>query len=120
MYNYLKKHEKFIISALEDPDTNFDWLVEYHKTQIGFLQHERLIHLLVTLAIALFLVLFTGLSLLSDSVYSLIVSGILLILFVFYLVHYFQLENGVQRSYKLYNKILNMRDVKGEIIEKQY
>jgi cell division protein FtsW (lipid II flippase) len=114
MNKYLKEHEQFIIRAMEDPKIDQNWLANYHKTQIGFLQQERLVHLLVMLAVALFLILFVGLSLLADSIYFLLADGILLILLVFYVVHYYQLENGVQRWYRLYNKIVNSSDTKGE------
>ena len=49
MYTYLKKHEAFMIEALKDPSANLNWLSTYHQTQILFIQHERLIHLLITL-----------------------------------------------------------------------
>ncbi len=67
--------------------------------QIGFLSHERLIHLLVTLSFALF-TLMTVLSLdMTDNpaLYALLV--LLLCLLIPYIRHYFLLENGVQRLY---------------------
>jgi len=105
MNKYLKEHEKYIREAMERPDADFEALAGYHKTQIGFMQHERLIHLLVTLAIALFMVLCAGISFIADERYFAAISAILLILLFAYIIHYYHLENGVQRWYGIYNEI---------------
>ena len=39
------------------PDTDWQELLNEHLVQIGFFQHERLVHLLVTLAFALFAIM---------------------------------------------------------------
>lgn len=79
-----------------------------HLQKIQFLQHERLVHLIVvffTIVITLFalgVVLF-----LPD---TLLVSGPIflgfLVLLAFYLAHYFFLENTVQHWYRLYERLL--------------
>ena len=71
--------------------------------KIGFFQHERLIHLLVTLFFALFAVVLTYLSF-NNPMYSLIALAIIVLL-AFYIKHYYFLENSVQYLYKLYDKI---------------
>ena len=87
-----------------------DWLA-YNRVQIGFLQHERLIHLLVTLFVALFLIIIILASLFYPSLYFLMAGGVLLILLVFYLKHYYALENGVQKLYRLDREIERHRRV---------
>ncbi len=107
MWDYLKRHEAFIGRALLaglDPD-DAAALGELHARQLAYLQHERLIHLLVTLAIALFWLLTIGFVTTHESLAGLAVFGCLLLLLVAYLVHYFRLENGVQRLYLLANRI---------------
>jgi hypothetical protein len=72
-----------------------------HKKYIHWLQHERLLHLLVTLT--------TGLATLMIFLTALITQEILLagagaisgLLFIGYLIYYRKLENTVQRWYKL-------------------
>ena len=71
--------------------------------KISFFQHERLIHLLVTLFFALFAVVLTYLSF-NNPMYSLIALAIIVLL-AFYIKHYYFLENSVQYLYKLYDKI---------------
>lgn len=114
MGHHLKNHEKFIREALKEPETDLNWLLDYHKTWIEFMQHERLIHLMVTIAVAIFMIVVLGISMLGDNFYFLIPDGILMILLVFYLVHYYRLENGVQRWYALYDEIVGRLKIKGE------
>ena len=71
--------------------------------KISFFQHERLIHLLVTLFFSLFAVVLTYLSF-NNPMYSLIALAVIVIL-AFYIKHYYFLENSVQYLYKLYDKI---------------
>jgi hypothetical protein len=51
MEAYLRRHEAFIRGQLASPAGLADWadLARFHRTQIEYVQHERLIHLLVTL-----------------------------------------------------------------------
>lgn len=75
------------------------------ETKISFFQHERLIHLIVTIAFALFALIFMVLGMLSS--YFLIIFFILIIFLIFYIIHYFFLENSVQYLYKIYDKMQN-------------
>jgi len=113
MEKYLQQHitlmEK-ILAGEKDVDKLTDWLA-YNRVQIGFLQHERFIHLLVTLFVALFLVIIILASLFYASIYFFIVGSILLILLVFYLKHYYALENGVQKLYQLDREIEKRRSI---------
>lgn len=77
-------------------------LKEEILTKISFFQHERLIHLLVTLFFGIILILF--LILLQFEQVALLAIIPVLILLCFYVGHYYKLENGVQYLYKLYDK----------------
>lgn len=97
-------------------------LIEYHKVMTQQFQHERLIHLIVTMFFALFLVLmfalFLGLALavpaetVAANIMLASTGGITLILLIttlFYVRHYYLLENGTQEleeiTRKLYKRV---------------
>lgn len=102
LVKYLKEIEKSMMKALSGDGGNN---LEHFKTQIGFIQHERIVHLLVTIAFALFFLL-TTLHILSSNALELIPLDILfLILLTAYIIHYYKIENGVQRLYRLYDKM---------------
>jgi hypothetical protein len=73
--------------------------------QICIMQHERLIHLIVTVlfAIITFLVFFYALEAMSYSMVALLFA--LLLLLIPYIRHYYILENGVQKLYTYYDEI---------------
>ena len=66
-----------------------------HLVQVGFFQHERLIHLIVTVTFALLEMLAIVLSVISDSFFTLVLQVVILILLVPYIRHYYILENEV-------------------------
>ncbi len=116
MKKALKEHINYLETVLKKEKNDFDWqsLSDYNRIQIGFFQQERLIHLLVTLFFGLifFEVATIELWLLaSSSDWSflhfgfLLLGGILLVVLVFYIWHYFVLENGVQKLYRLESEI---------------
>ena len=73
--------------------------------QIAFFQHERLIHLLVTLAVALLCVGTTlYLAAVAPSWPLLLLDALFYALLIPYLIHYFALENGVQALYRVYDR----------------
>ena len=99
LYNYIEE----INQKLEDKSTDLMKLKEEHLIKIQFFQHERLIHLLVTLFYSLFMIMFLILSLVTPI--FLVIFFIIVIFLLFYVVHYFKLENGVQYLYKQYDKM---------------
>ena len=80
--------------------------IDLHIKKIAFFQHERLIHLLVTLFYAIFTLVFFALGMISWLFF--IVDLILMIFLIFYILYYFFLENHVQYLYKLYDKMLEI------------
>ncbi|MDE5539635.1 MAG: hypothetical protein K2J20_04035 [Bacilli bacterium] len=73
------------------------------KLKITYFQHERLIHLLVTLFYVLFVFFFLAMGMISFI--FLIPFGLGLIFLIFYIRHYFFLENSIQYLYKLLDSI---------------
>ena len=80
--------------------------IENNLTKIEFFQHERLIHLLVTLTYGIFL--FLSVIIFTKIWLFVIVIYIALIFLLFYVRHYFFLENNVQYLYKQYDKMKNI------------
>lgn len=102
MKEYLKKYIEMIDKNLESEITKE--MIDNHLIKIGFFQHERLVHLIVTLSYALFLLLAVFIGMVIPL--FMIVVVIFLIFLVFYVKHYFFLENGVQYLYKQYDEML--------------
>jgi cell division protein FtsW (lipid II flippase) len=107
MWDYMKRHEAFVRRVLVEADAGTNWgeLRDFHQVQIARMQHERLIHLIVTMFCATFLLLAIGYTSARPTIAGALLAGLLLILVAAYLVHYFRLENGVQRWYHLANRL---------------
>jgi len=78
-------------------------VIQEHLRKISFFQHERLIHLLVTLFYAILTIIFF--CLIVVSFIFLPIAIILCVFLILYIYHYFYLENGVQYMYKQYDKL---------------
>ena len=90
-----------------------------HLVQVGFFQHERLIHLIVTVTFALLEMLAIVLSVISDSLFTLLLPIVILILLIPYIRHYYILENEVQKMYGQYDRIRRLQQTAaGSKIEK--
>lgn len=73
--------------------------------RIAFYQHERLIHLIVTMSFGFFFMISLLIYLLKGGIGLLLLSALFLILLVPYIKHYYFLENSVQKMYTYYYKI---------------
>lgn len=107
MDKYYQKMQKIIATEKDIAS----WR-QYHYQRVAEFQHERLIHLMVTLFFGLLLLCFIGLLLGVATLGSPTLTGLSasLVLLVgvteaFYIVHYYKLENGVQRLYELTDKL---------------
>lgn len=111
MWRYLQRHEAFVRRALdEEHDAPFwEGLAAFHERQLARMQHERLIHLLVTLTVAVLCLLSVGYLGTAPSLAAFAIAALLLVLVSAYLLHYFRLENGVQRWYHLANRLEGKR-----------
>jgi hypothetical protein len=80
-------------------------LLREHLEKIQWLQHERLIHLIVTFMVVVVELCATGATLCLGSIPAAVATLILGILLGFYFYHYFFLENTVQRWYLLADQL---------------
>jgi len=107
MIDYIKQHERYIAQWLEaNPGREIlGELLAYHDKQISWIQHERLVHLMTMLFVCLFFLLAFGFTMVHFTLPYLLLTALLLVLSVAYILHYYRLENSVQRWYVLSNKI---------------
>lgn len=109
MKEYIESIDKLIESKKID---NIDSVIEEHLLKIGFYQHERLIHFLVTM-------LFTALTFATflytinnTSIAFIILTMLLFCLEVPYIFHYYFLENSVQHMYIQHDKLISLKNNK--------
>lgn len=100
--NYVQETEKII----KNKEKITKERLEYHLIQIQQFQHERLIHLIVTVSVGTFAILFLLFGLLAENIGLLIAFIGLLCLFIPYILHYYLLENNVQKMYYQYDQLL--------------
>lgn len=71
---------------------------------IGFMQHERLIHFLVTMLFAIVMFICIAGVVCFDAMAFFPILALILCLLIPYIAHYFFLENNVQKLYGIYDK----------------
>ncbi len=104
MREYLKEHIDIVENYLNSPKHNdLNDFIENHLIKINFFQHERLIHLLVTLFYAILTIIFIALTIIS--IIFIPIAIILVVFLILYIYHYFYLENHIQYLYKQYDKL---------------
>ena len=99
---YLKNLEALLASG---GDINYEELERSHLIMIQFMQHERLVHFLVTILFALGFFISLAIYLLGDLIMMLPLLILILGLLVPYIAHYYFLENSVQKMYHLHDEI---------------
>lgn len=100
MRKYLYDYIAYIDDKIDNRKIDNN-LINEHLIKIQFFQHERFIHLIVTVFYALFMFIFFALSLIHW-IFT-IIALILTVFVLCYIFHYFKLENGVQYLYKQYD-----------------
>ena len=70
--------------------------------RIQFYQHERLIHLIVTMSFGIFFLIALSLYLSMGQIGTLVLTILFLVLLIPYIKHYYFLENSVQKMYLYY------------------
>jgi hypothetical protein len=106
MYKYLLEHEHWIMGLLKSEEDR-DWCAvrDHHMAQIRFMQHERLVHLFITLFFAFILLASIAVTVIYPVWQLLLIDTILAVTETIYIIHYYRLENGVQRWYRIYQQI---------------
>lgn len=136
MYKSIKNHHKFIESEINrlsgelktvkneqdlvSVQKDISSLGQYNSQMIRNFQHERAIHLIITFFFAALLVISIGILFVFSSslpfnnqpLFLAMPLSVVLILFItelFYIKHYYDLENGVQKLYSLSEKIYKIK-----------
>ncbi|MCX6717282.1 MAG: hypothetical protein NTU76_01220 [Candidatus Taylorbacteria bacterium] len=89
----------------KDPSTDWKKVLDNHKEMIAKIQHERLIHLLVTIFVGSVMTTSSFIVIVTKQLELLVIALPLLILFTAYLFHYRYLENTTQSWYVLEDEI---------------
>ena len=101
---YCQAHEAHVLECLEKSDVS-PALLSLHERKLGWLQHERLIHLIVVFIFSVLFLFSIGLYLYLLNFFSLILVVVVMAVLGVYIRHYFLLENQVQYWYTLFDDI---------------
>lgn len=112
MEKRILSYRRYIDELLKKEDVDWQQAAADHLVQIGFFQHERLVHLIVTVTFAILEILSLFMTLLSFDLGSGnpglgCLSVLLLILLIPYIRHYYILENETQKMYVQYDLMRN-------------
>lgn len=110
MEKRILNYRKYVDELLMRGDLDWEAVIREHLIQISFFQHERLIHLIVTITFAILEVIVIGLCVVSFTPGVGLLAIALLILLVPYVRHYYILENEVQKMYWQYDQMLERKD----------
>lgn len=122
MLSYLAYIDNLLTEDETEQVFDYDLLIADHVQQIRFFMHEREVHLWVTLTFAILAFSVFAMSMFAFSPMLLLLFCALLVLFIPYIMHYYLLENGVQRMYRQYDEMVRRRNRKsgyGDIISYQ-
>lgn len=107
MKKRITEYLEYIDSLLQQEDADWELESKKHLVQIAFFAHERLVHLIVLVLFALCTV--AGILYLNYSgqmiIFALVIA--FLILLIPYIMHYYLLENSVQKMYRQYDSMQN-------------
>ncbi|MBR6880901.1 MAG: hypothetical protein IKN14_07470 [Clostridiales bacterium] len=99
MSGYMSEIEAFIGAMSGMTGERIREVLSEFEIKIGYFQHERLIHLIVTALFAVMEIIAIMTTLISPSIASALLSLMFMVLLVPYVAHYWFLENGVQKMY---------------------
>lgn len=100
---YIRKMDR-ITSEKINPEEK-DSVMKDLLIQIQFFQHERFVHLIVTVTFAILTLMTLFACLFADNIALYIMLVLFLVLLIPYIRHYYILENGVQRLYTFYDRL---------------
>ena len=108
---YSAAHGAEVTRRLDRGDVDAE-LLRLHGLKIEWLQHERLVHLIVLLLVAVLFLFSVGLFIALMRPLVLLLVAAALVLLTAYLRHYFFLENTVQSWYVLYDRMSELVQAK--------
>lgn len=110
--NYHREYiENLLECDLEESDEKVNWndIIEDHLIKISQFQHERLIHLIVTVLFALLTIISIGFMYMFENIFFVLLTLCLIILLIPYIFYYYMLENNTQAMYELYDQLLKKK-----------
>ena len=110
---YVKYMNELLERLEKDPKSGvsceeLERIKKEHLTQIAFFQHERLIHLIVTVLFAILEFLSLLMCMMFPGIGTVLLTAAVMVLLVPYIRHYYLLENEVQRMYTQYDRLQAM------------
>lgn len=108
--SYLAHIDQLLQEDKDEQVLDYDLLILDHVRQIQFFMHEREVHLWVTLTFAILAFSVFAMSVFSFQPGLILLFFALLVLLIPYIMHYYLLENGVQKMYTQYDEMLLRRD----------
>lgn len=116
MKKKLTTYIETIDTLITNTPAGTDWkgISQTHLIQIQFFQHERLVHLLVTILFALLTFSSIWIVYFAFSVAALLLTLLLLCLLIPYIRHYYLLENGVQKLYEQYDRLCELGNTQND------
>lgn len=107
MTKQIKEYLAYIAAFFEKEHSHEEYAKEKQTLlkRIEMYQHERLIHLLVTLAFAIFFMISLFMCMVTKEIGVLVLAALFLVLLIPYIKHYYFLENSVQLLYKYYYRL---------------
>ena len=107
---YVKGHMKKVDEFIAKDDwRGADEVIADHLVQIQFVQHERLIHLMVTFFFGAALIAAAVGAVVTGELMVIVLDVIFLLLVIPYIWHYYFLENNTQKMYEQYNRLMQMK-----------
>lgn len=104
--SYRLKVDSILSNPGSIPPERWTEILQEHLVQIGFFQHERLIHLIVTVTFVILTLMSFVASLVVGMPALLALTLLFVVLLIPYIMHYYTLENEVQKMYVQYDRIL--------------
>lgn len=100
-------YRKYVDDLLTKTDVDWAAVRTEHLIQLSFFQHERLIHLIVTVVFAILEMVSLCTTVVAFTPFLGVLDILLLVLLIPYVRHYYILENEVQKMYRQYDQIQN-------------
>ncbi len=107
--NFISEYDQVQSKGGTGDKSRLESLLSYMQRWLLYFQHERLIHLIVTVLFAIAMLIVFGIFILSEAWYVLMLLALIVVLLFPYIVHYYHLENGVQKMYTLIDELEKRR-----------
>lgn len=109
---YLEYIDSILAESDKESGKERDWdkEIEHHLTQIAFFAHERLVHLIVFCLVAVCTVMCILAFVIKGELMLIPLILMLFVLLIPYCMHYYLLENSVQKMYDQYDKMIGKRE----------